>query len=78
MRFQRNMGPKERALRVAASAAFYVVGATITPNHIIRCHHRLRSVRSLVPAVQGRRHQENEVAPRTVSLQPTKSYNPSC
>ncbi len=36
MRFKRNMGPKERALRVVASLAFFVVGATVTPNHIIR------------------------------------------
>jgi len=36
MRFQRNMGPKERALRVVTSAAFFVVGATVTPNHIVR------------------------------------------
>ncbi len=36
MRLQSNMGPKERALRVALSAACFVVGATVMPNHIVR------------------------------------------
>jgi Protein of unknown function (DUF2892) len=36
MRFQRNMGPKERVLRGVASAAFFVVGATIPSGHIQR------------------------------------------
>ena len=36
MPFQRNMGPKERALRVVASAAFFVTGATIPSSHLQR------------------------------------------
>ena len=53
MRFQRNMGPKERALRVAASAAFYVVGATITPNHIIRGVFFFLGTVALIAAITG-------------------------
>ena len=36
MPLQRNMGPKERALRVVASAAFFVTGATIPSSHLQR------------------------------------------
>lgn len=53
MRFQRNMGPKERALRVVASAAFFVVGATITPNHIVRGVFFLLGTVALIAAITG-------------------------
>ena len=53
MRFQRNMGPKERALRVVASAAFFVVGATVTPNHIIRGVFFFLGTVTLIAAITG-------------------------
>jgi hypothetical protein len=53
MRFQRNMGPKERALRVVTSAAFYVVGATITPNHIVRYIFFFIATVALLAAITG-------------------------
>jgi hypothetical protein len=53
MRIQRNMGPKERALRVVASAAFFVVGATITPSHIVRGVFFLLGTVALIAAITG-------------------------
>jgi hypothetical protein len=53
MRFQRNMGPKERALRVVTSAAFFVVGATITTNHIVRYVFFLIGTAALLAAITG-------------------------
>jgi hypothetical protein len=53
MRFQRNMGPKERALRVVASAAFFVVGATVTPNHIVRDVFYFLGVLAALAAITG-------------------------
>jgi Protein of unknown function (DUF2892) len=53
MRFLRNMGPKERALRVVTSAAFYVVGATMTPNHIVRGIFFLIGTLALIAAITG-------------------------
>jgi hypothetical protein len=53
MRFQRNMGPKERALRVVASAAFFVVGATVLSNHIQRGVFFLLGLLALIAAITG-------------------------
>ncbi len=36
MPFNRNMGPKERGLRVVLSAALFVVGATIIHDRVAR------------------------------------------
>jgi len=53
MRFQRNMGPKERALRVVASAAFFVVGAIVPSSHIQRGIFFFLGVVALVAAITG-------------------------
>jgi Protein of unknown function (DUF2892) len=53
MRLQRNMGPKERALRVVASAAFFVVGATIPSSHIQRGIFFFLGTVALLAAITG-------------------------
>ena len=53
MRFQRNMGPKERALRVVASAAFFVVGAIVPSSHIQRGIFFFLGVVALLAAITG-------------------------
>jgi hypothetical protein len=53
MRIQRNMGPKERALRVVTSAAFYVVGATLTPSHVVRYIFFFIATVALIAAITG-------------------------
>jgi hypothetical protein len=53
MRLQRNMGPKERALRVVVSAAFYVVGATVPTSHIVRGVFFFLGTVALLAAITG-------------------------
>jgi len=53
MRIQRNMGPKERTLRVVASCAFFVVGATVTTNHIVRGVFFLLGTAAALAAITG-------------------------
>ncbi len=53
MRFPRNMGPKERALRVVASAAFFVVGAIVPSSHIQRGVFFFLGVLALLAAITG-------------------------
>ena len=53
MRFQRNMGPKERTLRVVASAAFFVVGATVPSSHIQRGFFFILGLVALLAAITG-------------------------
>jgi hypothetical protein len=53
MRFQRNMGPKERALRVVVSAACFVVGAIVPASHIQRGTFFFLGVVALLAAITG-------------------------
>jgi len=53
MGLQRNMGPKERALRVVASAAFFVVGAVVPASHVQRGIFFLLGVLALLAAITG-------------------------
>jgi len=47
------MGPKERALRAVASAAFFVAGATAATNHIVRYVFFFIGTLALLAAITG-------------------------